>query len=143
LLADVGACRGDGRLRAWDVETAEELLSLSRTGSVLEWAPDSRTLITYGSRADARGTVFPDVIISREYEAVGARHVSAAFGDGHVQFWDVSRPTPTYCLNAPINSLLFNSDESRLGVNDTLWQVERTEGRHRLRRVFVDEKRDG
>jgi WD40 repeat protein len=127
LLTD-GAVLGDeGVVRIWDLETRDELFALRRSGTAY-WAPGGRILITQAPTQAGNEEGEGASRLSRDFVGgeVGGRRIAANLRETHLQFWEVTRPTPTHFLAYPVRSLLFSPDESRLAVNNTIWQVNRT-----------------
>jgi WD40 repeat protein len=67
---------------------------------------------------------------------------SAEFSGDFASLWEITKFVPAYHMRRPIHSLAFNSQASRLLVNQTVWRVGNQSGRLKLRR-FLDVTSDG
>jgi WD40 repeat protein len=138
LLVDCAAQAGEGLVRIWDVETGNELLALRRAKSG-KWVAGSRVLLTWGppQGADEDAKRLGRGDYSQDIGQLEGKEFTASTCFSHLQFWEVTRPTPTYFLDDPVRSLLFNSDESKVAVNGTLWQVHKSSNGLTLSRALV------
>jgi WD40 repeat protein len=144
LITEVTARLGQGTLRVWDVETATEVLTLPESGDTdwKGWGAAGRVLVASGPgtakdgterlSGDRGGRTSSSTMLDPE-----GKPFSASFRHKNVVFWEIVRPTPSYSLDTPVRSLALSQDESRLAVNDMLWEVVRGEERTVLRRSLV------
>jgi WD40 repeat protein len=135
FLGAVGVRGGEFALCVWDVETGAEVKVLPQI-RFFWWREKGRRLVTLAPRIQ-----YPRV--------QGPRSIGAELGNhgfigekkyvpaGHLNLWDVIRPTPTYLFDANVQTSSFNGDGSRLAVNDVVWDVKKNAEGYSLHRSAI------
>jgi WD40 repeat protein len=132
LLATAEAGPGGVHLRVREVASGDEVLAWHNLIPI-GWSPDSRHLLTFGANYDGNVERPSGITAQLQPPLQNVEWPVPSF----VQAWEVIHPTPVYQFDAPVRTLAFDPNGSRLAVNGTLWEVARAADGAWLRRSPV------